>query len=654
MLKKLLSTAITAAMLASMAVLPAHAASFSEANKTRYYNGLKNGGAGNFEYSVEEKKVLDGNAANAMNTENGEYVTKYKGVGSLSTTINSNRNVVCYKTLSTSRGEKPKYVHFQVYLGVYEDSDRTGLDDLNIIRHKAEDGAGEKAFSLRSDFRNNTEGRAYPNGDGDLIVENHNEDLWSLRSEKDAQEYHKLDFIVDANGLRDQANMTYLFIDGRYAGSNYTTTKEGFDYFYGYSFRVLKDKSINTNTTVEAYFADGFEGHTEYNDTDDYKVCFEDVLQDIGLGDEIDETMIYKTSNLDWYLPDTVQGREMKYTQSGTKSTRVINTPDGVSKSTVTYSDTAATISHTQTDTGAWEEAADLMAFYPYSMDAPRKTGVSYSSYHPRAKYVKFSFDQTLNSGTGTWLSYDMYTNNSGINALQMWNNEGYLVVAVRGGGGNNTLNGEEDRATALIKGTNHFDWILEFHENEETTSEGGIIQYMFCNGKFVGQGKIGTNSLNRLNNIRLSTKSDSNPEITIDNWSMTLYNSDAEYEDIKSEIEGTVTGGVVWEKGKMNYEITEDMESNSEIAVSVCAKTKGGYEPTDATKIITAIYDKDNNLCDIKINQFVPEQTLADETITNVFKYTEDMKTIRTDVWEMADSIKPMVKSYQMDIVKE
>ena len=647
MLKKILSTALAAAMLGSIAVIPAHAATFSSANKTRYYNGISNGGSGNFNYTIEETKVLDGNAANAFNTSDGKYITKYKGVGSASTTLTSNRNVISYKTKSATRGTAPQYVHFQIYLGVYEDSGRTGLDDFNIMRHTKEDGSGEKLGSLRSNYlNNNTVGRAYPNGDGDLIVENYDKDFWSLRSSKDEQTYHKLDFVVDANALSSQANITYLFVDNRYIGSNYTSTNGGFDNFYGYSFRILSGKSINTNTTVEAYFADGFEGHTEYNDTEDYKVCLEDVLQDIGMGDAIDSTMIYKTSKLDWYLPSTVNAREMYYTKNGTKSSRVINTPNGTSKSTVTYSGQTATVSHTQSDASEWEEAADVLAFQPYSIDNARHTGVSYKSYHPRAKYVKLSFDQTITSGDGTWLGYDLYAKDTGVEGLQMWNNGGNLVVGIKGGGGNNTLNGSGKKPVALINGTNHIDWIMEFVENETNTSEGGIKQYVYVNNKYVGEGKIGTNTFTRLNNIRLFTKGDSNPEITIDNWSMTLYNETANLSAIAASI---TNENIIWGSG--NYEMGYEKKGNK-IAVLVTASNNAGVTPSASTKVITAIYDINGRLIDAISNAYVSGQTLADETVTNTFDYSSDMKTIKAFVWDYVDgSITPQVDAYEMTI---
>ena len=58
----------------------------------------------------------------------------------------------------------------------------------------------------------------------------------------------------------------------------------------------------------------------------------------------------------------------------------------------------------------------------------------------------------------------------------------------------------------------------------------------------------------------------------------------------------------------------------------------------SETTKVITAIYDSEGRLIDANKVDYVSGQTLADETVTNIFTYSSDMKTIKAFVWDFAN----------------
>ena len=451
---------------------------------------------------------------------------------------------------------------------------------------------------------------------------------WTVRSNAGDWIWHQFDIIVDVNG--GKPGMVYGYIDGKLYG--YTKVPENRldadnkKVYHSYTIVADKDSFTKTNDEIMLKLPDDYVRATIYANTDDYTVTLEDVINHQGLSDDISDlpNAIMKTSALESYMPGADS-----YAYDSISSGSLINP-------SVTYNEdkTVATIAQNTDD--AAEAALMIRGGYPVT----GQNGMGYSNYKNTGQWTVFSFDQQIVKGQNIYYGIG---NNSYNNCINMWDNNGKLVVHMTGesgyGYGNPTLDGQDGKPDVGYNDKAHIDWLLD-HVNKR--------QYLFVDGKLVTEGDISTG---RNNQVFVYTKGDA--ELNISEWSMTLYNQDAEYEDIRSSIEGAVASGIVWEKGKMTYEITESMEGGGDIAVSVCAKSVGDYEPTDETKVITAIYDEDGNLLDIKLNQFVSEQTLADETVTNVFKYTEDMKTVRTYVWEMTNII-PQVKDYHMDILNE
>ena len=225
----------------------------------------------------------------------------------------------------------------------------------------------------------------------------------------------------------------------------------------------------------------------------------------------------------------------------------------------ITYSGNTATIAVANTGDDYAVAANMLSGLYPLN----GKCGVAYESYHPRAKYIKLSFDQTI-SNDGMWLEYASYYSGK-VRAMQMWNNEGNLVVGISGGS-NVTCNGSGKKPTATMTGTNHIDWILEPVDGEN------VKQYVYINNKYAGEGAFGNEYVVRINDVILSTKSASG-NVTIDNWNMTVYNETATLESMGFEIPPEETVEPIPEPEHENVKVlfTEDFES--ETSASLAAK---------------------------------------------------------------------------------
>ena len=592
MFKKLISLALSVMMVMALIAIPTHAAGFSSANWKQHYNTLETP-SGNFNGEVLGTTVLDGE----------EFNTHVKSVGNSSTTINNNRNPIKYGTLNSKGEEAPKFTHFRVLLGAYEDGGRTGLDKFWVMLHNTADGAATQAFCLRGDT-----GRSYPDGTGDNILENYNKDLWSLRSSTTDTSFHKIDLIVDHNSLQSSTALVYMFIDGKYAGVRYESSKKDAigTAFYGVSFRVLSGTSVNTNTIIEAKFEEGREGHREYFDANGYTVTLEDVLNDAGLGDATEEeNVIFHTTAIERYIPDAVQARELYY-KDGSNTSRKLN-------DNVTYDGTAAIISQTNSAADTWELAADVLAFYPYSKTDGRKGGVSYTSYHPSARYIKLSFDQTIAEDEGTDIRYDLFAS-SNTEALKFRDNNGKLAVALK--------NADAKTTDGEIYGTNRIDWVIEMQDTEVNSSYAAndVYQYVYVNGEKVAEASLGSSTYLRLNNIQMYTKNST--EVTIDDWSMTLYNQDADFADIEAAITGV--------EPATTFEWMEDscyVATNGEIFVVSAGVEAKRYE--GAASFVVAAFAADGSLLDTDIKDFASGVVIGNEDEPKIFNTVYGEKAV-------------------------
>ena len=535
MKRKFAAMVITLSMILSLACIPSRAAGFTSANKrknaydicynkddTSNFTSVSSGGKPCLQYNVLSFDYDHTNTGSSgmVAGGSGNFYTKnrakFKGTGT------SNKYILWYRWTggimgrdadgNTVKADIPVFVHQRLHIAWYAANGMTKFDFLPYYND---------SFSA-----NTSAGFTFYKADGGYINTNAPKSSWSMlkydesgfnmTTSSESPVFNTIDVIYDFSNGHDFA--MFMFIEGKLVGISKPSSNKP-DKFYGWTIRS-SDSVNRQNDYIEVWGdeATGW-GHTEYMQANGYYPTLEDVMQDQGLMTDTvtDNKIMMKTSALSSYMPPASANCKVNDTQ--------INTD-------VSYSGTKATISHAQSDTSTLEVAAHMLQ----GVIPPNNSGLSYASYHPRAKYVRISFDQKINSGAvGYSVCYNTIRNTS----LEFWKDNGYLYGSVRGGGGNNYLNGANGRATAEQDATNHIDWILEFHENEETTSEGGIINYLYCNGKFVGQGKVGNNSQNRLADITVETKGGANPGVEISNWSMTLYNDTAQLEDIDTEITG-------------------------------------------------------------------------------------------------------------------
>ena len=521
MKKRLLSFAVMLSLVLSFAVVPTYAATFSSDNWVQYERGFKYNTSDFNNYFEEYADTSYGD----------EQLTGLRMVAKSTKTLTADKEPVEYYWNPDSFEEgvsNATYAHIRVYVATFSDAYRNGFDFFQL---RMTDASGNKKEAFVFDtykpegsdeYVSEAYAKSYGGkdayitkdytgvlhqgklGNGPVDTADSHERILS------DSDYDKIDVIAEYN-KQSGANF-YLFANGKFMGTWYVSGITN-KHFNGMSFRVTKDRKLRGNSDYIAVKFDSDRiGHREYYNTDSYMVTLEDVLTDAGLGDDIDSTMIYKTKAdaLEWYMPGNEQ-KPFIYAKDATERKRI--------NEKVTYSGTAATITVTNTDSENYELAARMIAgFYPLI----GKHGIAYESYHPRAKFIKLSFDQTL-SNDGMWVEYATHYSGQ-VRAMQMWNNEGKLVVGIKGGK-NETCSGEEGKPLAEITGTNHIDWILEPVDGE------CVKQYVFVNGVFAGRGAISNEYAVRINDIVIGTMK-AEGTITIDNWSMTVYNDTMTLDD--------------------------------------------------------------------------------------------------------------------------
>ncbi len=645
MFKKVLSLTLSVMMIMAFVAIPSMAAeegSFSEANWHQYERGFYTSTSDFAEYFKEYEIDSDGD----------ENLVAVKMVASSGKTLTSNRNPVAYKfgVSASDYGEyqdvNATYAHMRFYLASFSDQYRNATNKLQLRLDKDGTGSSRDAYLFHTwKEGDNFETSVYPasysssaaytskdwmgiahqggagNGPADNVTAN------SHQTAPKAEDYDKVDLIVEYN--KQGGATSYIFVNGKFMGSYYDSGLTD-KHFHGIVLRIASGQKTRGNSDyVAAKFDTDRVGHREYYNTDDYMVTMEDVMQDAGLGAELDEeNMIYKSKagDLEWYMPGYNYGiftDVYTYERDYSERQRI--------NENITYSGTAATIEATNTDTENYATAAKMLSgFYPIN----GKTGISYESYHPRAKYIKLSFDQTI-SNDGMWLKYE--TRYSGTEqALQMWNNNGNLVVGVKGGS-NITCNGSGYKPTATTTGTNHIDWILE--PVETGTDEGYLKQYVYVNGKLASEGKVDSYYANRVNDIILSTKN-AEGTVTIDNWTLSTYNQNADFAEIESVITGVEPATTFeWMDAECAF------EADGALFVIFGAAEATRYE--GAAKLYIAVYGESGALLDLDIKDFESGLVYGNEEEPKIFDasaYAEPVDFAVVYLWENG-TMKPLLE---------
>ena len=533
MTKKLLAAVMTISMLLSFWVTPTYAATFSSENWAQYERGLYT----NTDKFTKCKEVYQDTSYDTEQLISVRMVANNK-------TVTASRNPIAYKfgenlsSYGTHSGDNATYAHMRVYVATFSDQwrncfnnytmridkDGTGSSrDFAVIETYTPSGASSmvtktyaKNYNTSGAYMSKTsitghQGRLGVGPDGNDTADS------TTRTLPDSA-YDKFDIISEFN--KQSGTTTYLFVNGEFACCYYDSGLNVNRHFHGIVFRT-----VNTSARVNSdYIAVKFDtdriGHREYYNTAGYTVTFEDVLQDAGLGETAGGTeVIFKTSDIQNFMPGDEKVPYI-YPKDASARERI--------NENITYSGNAAQIAASNTSSDYSIAARMLAGMYPLI----GKHGVAYEDYHPKAKYIKFSFDQTI-SASGMWLEYATYYSGK-VQALQMWNNDGKLVVGIKGGS-NVTCNGSGKKPLATTTGTNHIDWVLEPDEANEC-----MRQYVFINNVYAGEGSFGNQYVVRLNDVVLSTKNASGT-VTIDNWSMTVYNDYAEFEDTGLEAPGVL-----------------------------------------------------------------------------------------------------------------
>lgn len=587
MMKKFLAAVITLSMVLSFAAIPAHAATFSSANKSSVaynLNAVTNDSNLTGTSDTTEVAVVDAVTGSGTRESWGNSKVKNNISG------NSGKEAVRYYRNNDNYWNvtAPRYIHQRVKL-VWG---TTGTNDnahtiAFALRAKAD---GTRAFITkifgrdRSDvyfsrYNTQNENSRYNYNAGTPIT---------ICAQNGTPVENTMDIIINLNDNDNKhKGMVYLFFNGKLCV--YAKAPTVPEYFYGWSLQWI-DAKANDYIRVEQVAP---YGHTEYRDANGYVVTLEDVLNDVGLmTDDIsgDSTKMMQVSgaNFENFMPDGDTKAVLDASEKTESPNNYLNSEDRNAGKKLDWSGTEATVVHTTEDSSKWDNkvVSFLGGVYPQTAH-----GIAYSSYHPRAKFIKLSFDQTITSGT---LRYNITRGSTLDEIVRFQENEGKLAVVIP--------NNERGKTTTYNYNDNvPIDIILE--PIEEDGDPVKVNVYVKVDGEFVNSGYVSNTAAVRMNDITLSTKGDAT--VTWDNIVYTLYNDTAKISEFGIEQWPAKWTDIGYEQGTG--------ANAGKFALSGTAKDDAGDVPANS-KIYVAVYDSLYNLLEVKMAPYSDGFSFADD----------------------------------------
>ena len=624
MLKKIISLALATVVASSLFVMPAQAASFSEDNVKRNYYNLSKAQDGTVLVDSEWAEVAVP-AASHVNAGEGTRDSHVKMTWEQAKNDSEQQAVKYYRNNSTAGyvdgTEAPRYVHQRVQF-VWYDGTIKNNNRLRFALSYGTDGQRAKIFEVsgkdHSDVYFQDWGTASTNR---RLVYNAGTPI-KVTGAGEEEKINTMDLIVNVNDNEsNHKGMVYVFFNGELCVYGKPASNAP-DVFYGWS---ITSYGGDVGDYLRMWQVEDRIGHTEYYDANGYVPTFEDVLNNAGLTDAVeDSTVMMKTSNMRWFMPHGQDKVRIDSAVSASSETNWLNN-DG-SMNTVVYNGTQATVSRTLSDAEGWNKAANLLAgVYPQ-----KAHGIAYSSYHPRAKFIRFSFDQTM--GEDVQLAYRL-NDNEAATAVKFRDNNGKLVV---------DLGDVAQTSDANTFEKNRIDWVIEPDEGADggVTTDDTLTHYIFVNEKLVATGTSAPGTQNvRISDIVLYTKGSTTPSVVYDNWSMTLYNDTQTIDALTEAITGVAPApSVNWMDEECGIEYDEE---SGDFIVYAGATAKNYDAPS---KIIVAVYGTSGKLLEVDLKDFESEVVIGNEvepTVFNANSYDEEIANISVFVWEM-DGIVP------------
>ena len=617
MFKRLLSLTMAVMMVMALVVIPAQAATFSDANIV--YTDV--GG-------VQQKWDSNMNVVESTtySTNRYNYVhLKRKSSGGLSADKKLVRVNCDYGPGAGDYDGTVNYAHSRFYVAINEgNSTKANLLVMLNYYDGSNDGRVEKIFTIES--RVNSFYPAFKDADTTFVrYEPTGEGPFKVRHNTGDWEYNQIDLIVDVDGAK--SGMVYGFINGQLYGYTRVDASK-LDYnsekiYHGYTVAARSGNWTSTNDQFKFKLADDNVRSTIYANTSDYTVSIEDIMKHQGLNGslpETDEKVVFATKDLETYMPGNTS---WAFTDTNFDCTEAAYNSYGFNKN-VSYNEDMTVATIAQNTSEKTEAASMLRGGYPLNSNV----GIGYSNYKNVARFIRLSFDQQIEKGTVEYgVANPNYT--KGVSFFQ--SNDATLSVSVQGqsefGYTNAVINDVAFNEKA------HIDWVYDTVEK---------VQYVFVNEKFISKGTIGKS---RIGDIRIMTTGDTS--VTIDNWSMTLYNNDQTFDELRFEITGD-NGETTFGWMDDNCFIDYDAESGDFVV-------SAGAEATNydgSANFIVALYAEDGVLLDADIQNFASGDVVGDEVepkMFNVNDYEKDIATISVFLWEL-DGIKPLIVQKELD----
>ena len=639
-MKKLLSALLTAAILASFAVIPVHASGFSAANISS--SGLRDGELkGNSGSSSNYSRSHSGSGADrvVLSTMKKAFKSSTRIVDNACNTM-IDAHFVHARTLFSIKQVGSEKIVFRVNFMNPEWSSNDNPAFNIVVPSSGGTGYISTYGGTSKGVTDNNQcyyytgetGTASANGARDCV--NH--------VTGDEPDYQVMDLIVDCN-----KGYAYCYIDGRLIATHTEAIKNADGEYRGYSVIGSNSETVNTEgTKLWIKYDTERPGDTVYVDTADYTVRLEDVIKDAGLATaNSDPHQIMQSTEIEDYIfaGTFTEGENMTYERRDGSGNPV-----------------SITAEKTKDDYG---NVAQLYGgFYLKGKDWP--------GYANGKGIFRVSFDQKINTqmNSGDDTASDNYSyricaqGNKTYELFYMQPEEDthkMLITLIQ-------QKGDGNPKIVLAKDFNdpiHYDIVFygKHYNSSPETDAVDAMGYYFADGQYIGSYKLNRGSDKNTPGAdewwtptQLYLYSNNTANVTYSNYKLAVYEDSKDAEELVEEISNENGGAtsIYWQvKDRTNGDYKKYLidEDDRDFAIITTAKSIWNKEIPQGAKTIITLYKENGELFGVHSTPYETDTTTGDEEEFGIYESNESIAKAKLFVWDMAD-MKPLSEVLSID----
>jgi len=638
-MKKLLSAFLTASVLASFAVIPAHASGFSSANisSSGYRDELKGNSGSSSNYSREQtgsgaSRVVLCTMKKAFNSRNriidnatGSQIDAHfvhartmfsiKQVGSekivfrinaMNPEWSSNDNPIFNIVVPSSGGTG--------YISAYGGTGKGVSDNDQCFYYTGETGT-ESANGAR-DCVNHVSG--------------------------DTPEYQVMDLIFDC-----EKGYAYCYIDGRLIVTHTNAIKNADGVYRGYSIIGSNSETVNAEgTKLWVKFDPERPGETVYVDTDDYTVRLEDVILDAGLATTNgDPHQIMESAAVEDYIfAGTFSADEtITYERRDSNGDPVSVTAEKVKADYGNVSQLYGGVYHKDHD---WPGYANGKGVFRVSFDQKINAEMNNGD---EAASDNYSFRLRAQGGKNYELLYMSPEDGTG---------KMKLTLIQQQGDGNTKVVLDKD-----FNDTIHYDMVFygKHYSASPATDAVDAMGYYFVDGQYIGSYKLdrGSNAATPGTDewwtpTQLYLYSNNTANVTYSNYKIAVYDENKDAEELVEEIRNENGGvnSIYWQvKDRTNGDYKEYLidSDDRDFAIITTPKTVWDKTAPQDAKVLITLYKEDGQLFGVQSMPYETNTSTGDEEEFGILESNGNIAKAKLFVWDMGE-MKPLSSALTVD----